>query len=80
MYRLPFLTEKMCVSLYGKGGKTGEPILDTNSFVAGWLNATFFSTIQHRCLPLNLCRSLAEFCGIDLFWEALKAELQQRCP
>jgi hypothetical protein len=35
----------MCVSLSGNGEKTGEPILDTNSFVARWLNATCFSTI-----------------------------------
>jgi hypothetical protein len=45
MYRLPSSTEKMCVSLSGNGEKTGEPILDNNSFVARWLNATCFSTI-----------------------------------
>ena len=57
----------MCVSLSGNGEKTGEPILDNNSFVARWLNATLFLHDLAWVFAVEAMPFVAKFCGINLF-------------
>jgi len=48
----------MCVSLYGNGEKTGEPILDTNSVRRTVAECNLFLDDLAEVLLLKLCRSL----------------------
>jgi hypothetical protein len=64
MYRLPSSTEKMCVSLYGNGEKTGEPILDTNSVRRTVAECNLFLDDLAEVFAVEAMPFVAKFCGI----------------